>query len=123
MPVAAEMDVFQREVSGDQKLVTGGKAEYRAVVAYAGSDAPAGSRESPDPIDQRFLWPWQPFTIRRLIGYDGLDPLPASGWSVRAGKLPNLGNRSFVPGSVDRGNQVCYRLPVIHKYLWPIQVP
>jgi hypothetical protein len=38
-------------------------------------------------------------------------------------KLPCLGNHSFVPMAVDRGNHLCYRLLAVHKHLWPNQVP
>src|SRR6266478_6183090 len=63
-------------------------------------------------------------TIRRVImSRPPLTILLPGICPVGQPNYPVLGNHTFVPVCVDRGNQVWYGLPVIHEYLWPNQVP
>ena len=55
MPLAAEMDSFEAEVSGHQDLMTWRKPEYGAIVAYAGQDAISCARLLANPADQGFF--------------------------------------------------------------------
>jgi hypothetical protein len=54
MPIAAEVDIFDGEVGGDQKLVAGGKLKDGAIVADTGNQgtARAAVGQSPDAVDQ-----------------------------------------------------------------------
>jgi hypothetical protein len=64
------MDVFQREVRGNQQLVTGGNTQNCAVIPDAGYETVTTPPSFPDAGNQRFFWGWQTFnyTPRHMSG-------------------------------------------------------
>ena len=58
VPVAAEMNSFQAEIGGDERLVCGRKLQYRAVIPDPGYQPPASTGAlglSADLFDERFF--------------------------------------------------------------------
>ena len=56
MPIAAEVNIFEAEISGDQQFVTGGDAQNRAIIADACQDSPVSpAGGATDAGDQRLF--------------------------------------------------------------------
>lgn len=53
MPVAPEVPSFEREVSGDEEFVVGGRFKDGAIVADTEADGAGGGSSSLDAVDDR----------------------------------------------------------------------
>jgi len=131
MPVPPEMNTFKAEVRGDQHFVFGPQPQHRTVVSDAGEEgaipAPRASleRHPADVGNESF------FCNRHgERNHSPNDPLRAGGTNLAMHQFPLANDRNppldqvrYHPLSnsymssrlVDRGNPVCYLLPVIRS--------
>ena len=130
MPVAPEVNAFQREVGRDQGFVSRRQAQHGAVISNSGEDrtvraestpTSGGFRHAANLGNQRFFGKrhgattippvvrWQPFLSAGFTAIRDLGKRTSGNLSLGAPGYPAFGNRKMPYCLVDRGNPVCYR--------------